>query len=104
MIRIGKLVTDVSETRHAPYLFSRLPRHAGIGGDGAARGGGENPLTPAAVRPVLTTYADIAAASYRDSHQAAIILRAAIATLIAAPTERNLAAARQAWRATGQRF
>ncbi len=72
MIRISILVTDVSETRHAPYLFSRLPRHAGIGGDGAA--------------------------SYRDSHQAAIILRAAIAILIAAPTERNLAAARQAWR------
>ena len=48
------------------------------------------------MRPVLTTYADIAAASYRDSHQAAIFLRAAIATLIAAPTERNLAAARQA--------
>ena len=50
------------------------------------------------MRPVLTTYVHIAAASYRDSHQAAIILRAAIATLIAAPTERNLAAARQAWR------
>ena len=64
----------------------------------APPGGARTALTPAAVRPVLTTYADIAAASYRDSHQAAIILRAAIATLIAAPTERNLAAARLAWR------
>ena len=95
MIHISIFVTDVSETRHAPYLLSRLPRHAGIGGDGAARGA-RTPLTPAAVRPVLTTYADIAAASYRDSHQTGIILRAAIATLIAAHTERNLAAARQA--------
>ena len=33
----------------------------------------------------LDTYADIAAASYRDSHQVAIIPRAATATLIAAP-------------------
>ena len=54
-------------------------------------------LTPPAVRPVLTNYADIAATSCRDSHLAAIILRAAIATLIAAPTEGILAAARQAW-------
>ena len=46
-------------------------------------GGARTALTPTAMRPVLTTYADIADASYRDSHQAAIILRAAIATLIA---------------------
>ena len=55
-------------------------------------------LTPAAVRPVLTTYADIAAAGYRDFHQAAVHLRAVIAALIAAPTDRHLTAARQAWR------
>ena len=45
----------------------------------------------------LDTYSDIAAASYRDSHQVAIILHAATATLIAVPFERNLAVARQAW-------
>ena len=97
MFRIGTLVNDVLETRHAPYLFSRLPRHAGVGGDGAASGGDNRPDADGGTAG-LDTYADIAAASYRDSHQAAIILRAATATLTAAPTKRHLAAARQAWR------
>ena len=57
-------------------------------------------LTPAAVRPILTGYADIAVASHRDFHQTSIILRAANATLSAAPTEHNLAAARRTWRQT----
>ena len=51
----------------------------------APPGGARTALTPAAMRPVLTTYADIAAASYRDSHQAAIILRAATAPLAPSP-------------------
>ena len=74
MIRIGILVIDVSETRHA-----------GIGGDGATRGA-RTALTPAAVRPVLTTYADIAAASYRELSHRPPSCGAPIATLIAAPT------------------
>jgi len=46
---------------------------------------------------VLETYADIAAAGYADSLAGAKSLRNAVATLIAAPTEANLAAARTAW-------
>ena len=64
----------------------------------APPGGGENRPHADGGAAGLDTYADIAAASYRDTHQAAIILRAATATLIAAPTKRHLAAARQAWR------
>ena len=55
-------------------------------------------LTRAAVRPVLTTYANIAAASYCDPHQAAIILRAAIVTLIATPHRAQFGSTPQTWR------
>ena len=55
-------------------------------------------LTRAAVRPVLTTYANIAAASYCDPHQAAIILRAAIVTLIATPHRAQFGGTPQTWR------
>lgn len=48
---------------------------------------------------VLTTYADIALAGYQDSLTTAQTLDAAIAALIAAPSEGTLAAARDAWRA-----
>lgn len=46
---------------------------------------------------VLTTYADIAVAMYGDSIDAAEELKAAVDKLIAAPTDANLQAARQAW-------
>ena len=46
---------------------------------------------------VLATYADIALAGYEDSLTTAQDLDAAIAALIAAPTEANLTAARDAW-------
>jgi len=49
------------------------------------------------VAAVAKTYADIAEASYSDSLAEARTLKAAIDTLIAKPTEENLAAARKAW-------
>jgi putative iron-regulated protein len=49
------------------------------------------------VTAVATTYADIAAAGYADSHAAALDLQTAIDALIAKPSEATLAAARQAW-------
>ena len=48
---------------------------------------------------VLTHYADIALAGYQDSRTAAQALDAAIAALIAAPSDATLQAAREAWRA-----
>lgn len=46
---------------------------------------------------VLTTYADIAAATYGDSLATAQTLKAAVDALIAEPSETNLNAARTAW-------
>ncbi|MBL8709590.1 MAG: peptidase [Rhodospirillaceae bacterium] len=62
----------------------------------AAITGGARAEAPGAVS-VLTTYADIAAAMYGDSVAAAEELKAAVDQLIAAPTDANLKAARQAW-------
>ncbi|UUX48601.1 peptidase [Nisaea acidiphila] len=50
-----------------------------------------------AKKAVLATYADIAAAGYGDSLAGAKSLQSAVSTLIAAPTEANLAVARTAW-------
>ncbi len=50
--------------------------------------------TPAAV---VTTYADIAAATFADSHAAAVELQKKIEALLQKPTEETLAAARAAW-------
>jgi putative iron-regulated protein len=55
--------------------------------------------TPAA-SAVLTTYADIALAKYEDSLTTAQALQAAVAALIAAPSDETLAAARAAWLAS----
>lgn len=49
------------------------------------------------VKLVLQTYADIALASYEDSHRAAQGLKAAVDTLLGAPTQESLEAARGAW-------
>ncbi len=49
------------------------------------------------LRSVLETNADIAFAAYSDSVTTAEQLQAAIDTLVADPTEANLAAAKQAW-------
>jgi putative iron-regulated protein len=46
---------------------------------------------------VVTTYADIAAATYGDSLTTARALQAAVEALVAAPSEETLAAARTAW-------
>jgi putative iron-regulated protein len=46
---------------------------------------------------VITTYADIAAATFADSHIAALDLKKKIEALLAKPSEETLAAARQAW-------
>ncbi|MCA1971687.1 MAG: peptidase [Caenispirillum sp.] len=46
---------------------------------------------------VVATYADIAHAGYEDSLKAAQALDAAIAALVAAPSDKTLAAARAAW-------
>jgi putative iron-regulated protein len=50
--------------------------------------------SPAAV---ISNYADIAAASYADSHTAAVALQKKIDALLATPSEQSLAAARAAW-------
>jgi len=57
------------------------------------------PVAPALAGPaeVLTTYANIAEASYGDSLTSAQALRAAIDTLISDPSEVSLAAAKAAW-------
>lgn len=47
---------------------------------------------------VVSTYADIAEMGYSDSLTTARDLQAAVATLVAGPTEQNLEAARDAWR------
>jgi len=54
------------------------------------------PLRAADPAAVVTTYADIAAAAYGDSLTTAQALQAAVAALIAAPSESTLAAARTA--------
>ena len=46
---------------------------------------------------VVTTYADIAEATYGDSLTTAQALQQAVAALVAAPSEANLLAARRAW-------
>ncbi len=51
----------------------------------------------AAPADVLTTYADIALAGYEDSLETATALKSALETLIAAPTDANLEAAKTAW-------
>ena len=51
-------------------------------------------IDPAAV---IDTYADIAQAGYADSLSTAKALQAAVATLIANPSEASLEAAKQAW-------
>ncbi len=50
-------------------------------------------------RPVLNTYADIVLATYEDTLQAAKALDASVDALLAAPSERTLADARDKWRA-----
>lgn len=59
------------------------------------------PLTAQAATPgeVLTTYADIAEATYGDAHSSAETLQAAIEAFLAAPSAEGLEAARTAWRA-----
>lgn len=59
---------------------------------------GTLPLQAAEPAAVVETYADIAAATYGDAAAGAIALRAAVSTLVAAPSPDSLAAARQAWR------
>ncbi|NDR57860.1 imelysin family protein [Aliiruegeria sabulilitoris] len=53
----------------------------------------------AAPAEVLANYADIALAGYEDSLETAKVLKVALETLVAEPTDANLAAARAAWRA-----
>jgi len=55
------------------------------------------PVLAAAPADVVTTYGDIAQAKYSDSLETAKTLKTAIDTLVAEPTEANLAAARAAW-------
>lgn len=50
-----------------------------------------------AVKDVLTTYANMAEATYGDSLTAARALRSAIDTLVKSPSDETLAAARKAW-------
>jgi putative iron-regulated protein len=49
-------------------------------------------------RPIVATYADIVLATYEDSLATAQALGAAVDSLVAQPSEQNLAAAREKWR------
>lgn len=55
------------------------------------------PTFAATPEEVVTTYADIAAAKYEDSLTTARVLQAAVANLVAAPSDVTLQAARAAW-------
>jgi putative iron-regulated protein len=57
------------------------------------------PSTPPAseVRPVATTYADVAFRAYSDATTGAMLLDAAIKAFVAAPTAEGLEAAKAAW-------
>jgi len=67
---------------------------------GAALFAGAACADPASdVAAVIKTYADIAEASYADAAAGARQLQAAVNTLIKEPTEANLKAAREAWKA-----
>jgi putative iron-regulated protein len=59
-----------------------------------------SPALAADAASVIETYADIAHAKYQDSLTTAEALEKAIDTLIAAPTDASLKAARQAWLAS----
>ena len=52
---------------------------------------------PVALRDVIKTYANIAEAAYSDAHVTAQKLQVAVNMLIANPTPKSLATARQAW-------
>jgi putative iron-regulated protein len=58
------------------------------------------PALAATPEEVTQTYADIALAKYQDSLTTAQTLQAAVAALIAAPSDETLTAARQAWLAS----
>jgi len=53
---------------------------------------------------VVTTYADIAAAAFSDSHAAAVELQKKIEALLASPTEQTLSSARAAWIASREPY
>jgi putative iron-regulated protein len=57
------------------------------------------PLAPPPAADIMSTYVDIARASYGDALDTARTLDAAIGTLIATPSAATLQAARDAWRA-----
>src|ERR1044071_5866429 len=59
-----------------------------------------SPALAADAASVIAAYADIAHAKYQDALTTAEALEKAIDTLIAAPTDANLKAARQAWLAS----
>ncbi len=75
---------------HSIWLFCAITLPTLTGVEVAAA----QQLSPAAV---VSTYADIAAANFADSHTAAVAMQKKIDALIAKPTEETLAAARAAW-------
>ncbi|WP_225028195.1 imelysin family protein [Xinfangfangia pollutisoli] len=57
------------------------------------------PVLAAEPAEVVTTYVDIAAATYGDALTTAQVLKAAVDAFVAAPSAETLAAAREAWKA-----
>jgi putative iron-regulated protein len=72
----------------------------------AGCGGGETeePVIPDNAGAALSNYAEIVHASYMDSLTSAEDLEAAISTFVAAPTEANLTAAKDAWLASREPY
>lgn len=56
-----------------------------------------SPAVAAEPQEVVSTYADIALATYEDSLETARTLREAVSRLVEAPSEETMAAAREAW-------
>src|ERR1043166_8519517 len=94
----------IASDTHSHYGGRRRRREGSMvhrpGVYGAVLGGvlmaGGSPALAADAASVIETYADIAHAKYQDSLTTAAALEKAIDTLIAAPTDANLKAARQA--------
>ena len=99
MIECPSLTRAIPKARPATRRWSRL---LGTGRQILASAFVACAAQPAAadkpsISGVVANYADIAAASYADSHTAAVALQKKIDALIAKPSEDSLAAARAAW-------
>lgn len=93
------MTLSLSERPFDRYIFAVL--FAALTGASAALPANSQTKEPgpATAAAVIENYANIAQASYQDSHAAALVLQAKIKDLIASPSDATLLAARDAWKA-----